>query len=401
MVNTTQEEKTNRIVQTMAKRFESYGYRKAQTQAFETYAMYGEVDHPMDPRDMIKLTNYDGELLVLRPDVTLPIAYRYAEQLKRQKETEPMERKFYYVQEVFRQTFQPNDPIETLQMGIECFEPSRPEADAEIIALASHTLHDLNLSHHTFEVGFATFVDDLLAPYDLSTNELDEIERLIRAKNMAELQQFLQPLTIDAQAKEIASNIPTFYGTIEVVEERLETYATNDAVKETLDYLKRVDESLTLFGVDQQVVYDFGLINRMDYYSHLIFQAYVEGVGKPVLMGGRYDDLSQQFGVATPAIGFAFDMDLLVSAVPTAKEDEYALDVAITYDEAAREAAIELAMNLRERFYRTVLGDRSDGALYDVSMTDGQIHVRTATREETYDNVDALLRSFIERQGAN
>lgn len=61
------------------------------------------------------------------------------------------------------------------------------------------------------------------------------------------------------------------------------------------------------------IVINFGLLNQMTYYSDIIFQGFIKGVGKPVLMGGRYDTLTEQFGMEIPAIGFACDIDLILN----------------------------------------------------------------------------------------
>ena len=71
---------------------------------------------------------------------------------------------------------------------------------------------------------------------------------------------------------------------------------------------------LKMYGLEQYIVMDLGLINHMGYYSGVIFQGYVEKFGKPVLMGGRYDRLGDEFGAALPAIGFACEIESLVKA---------------------------------------------------------------------------------------
>ena len=43
---------------------------------------------------------------------------------------------------------------------------------------------------------------------------------------------------------------------------------------------------------------DLGLINHMGYYSDVIFQGFVGKFGKPVLMGGRYNQLGNEFGAS-------------------------------------------------------------------------------------------------------
>ncbi|MFR5069022.1 MAG: ATP phosphoribosyltransferase regulatory subunit [Eubacteriales bacterium] len=46
-------------------------------------------------------------------------------------------------------------------------------------------------------------------------------------------------------------------------------------------------------------------VQRTDYYTDIVFSAYVEGCGDAVLTGGRYDNLLASFDAPMPAIGFA------------------------------------------------------------------------------------------------
>ena len=52
------------------------------------------------------------------------------------------------------------------------------------------------------------------------------------------------------------------------------------------------------------------MIPDLDYYDGIIFKGYCKDTPKKVLSGGRYDRLTQKFGVSVSAIGFMIDMDL-------------------------------------------------------------------------------------------
>lgn len=394
----TQNKKYYRMIRTMAKRFESYGYEKMMTPAFESYDLYTRLDRSLQLNEMMKVIDYTGEVLVLRPDVTIPLMKRQL----REKETKQRlsNTRFYYVQEVFRQPFTKDDSIERPQMGVECFEPSTPERDAEMIALASHALHDLHIDEHTVEVGYASFLNDLLAPHDLSREVVEKIEQYVQAKNSAELDTYLSTLQVPQSLREVLVQIPTLYGSLHQIEERLEQYTAEQAVKETLEKMKSLSTYLNVYGLEEQVVFDFGLVNKMDYYSDLLFQAYVDGSGRPVLMGGRYDALSERLGGELEAIGFAFDLLTLSEVIPTAKEDEVKKDVIIRYGTKEVREAIRLATELRNRSYRTVIERLTEkqyvNAQVIVELTD-QIVVQRQENRKTYETLDEVLDAFIRK----
>ena len=54
---------------------------------------------------------------------------------------------------------------------------------------------------------------------------------------------------------------------------------------------------------------DLGLVQRNDYYTGVVFSAYVPQRGDAVLLGGRYDGLCGKFGDPMPAVGFSIDLD--------------------------------------------------------------------------------------------
>ena len=137
---------------------------------------------------------------------------------------------------------------------------------------------------------------------------------------------------------------------------------------QTLQNIEEIYEILVSYGVENDVVVDLSLINHMDYYSDLIFQGFVEKVGKPILMGGRYDTLANQFDASIPAIGFAYDIDLLLAGI----EKEYLpkrrlLDVIVLYEKAVERKSYELATFLREKNY-SIITKATDEIANEIAM---------------------------------
>ena len=123
-------------------------------------------------------------------------------------------------------------------------------------------------------------------------------------------------------------------------------------MNDKIDYLTKVYEIVKVYGLENNIVMDLGLINHMGYYSGVIFQGYVESFGKPVLMGGRYDQLGLEFGATMPAIGFACEIESLVKASNVKVESSQNLiDIKILYDRNHLEQSIVIANELRERNY--------------------------------------------------
>ncbi|MBO0601824.1 ATP phosphoribosyltransferase regulatory subunit [Sporosarcina sp. E16_3] len=341
-------EKFERIIKTINKRFTTYGYKRIKTSAFEQYDLYSKVKSSINQNEMIKVIDHTGQVLVLRPDVTIPITRELVENFPGLSS----ELRYFYVQEVFRQPFDKNESIERTQAGVEYFCDSSPEADAEVIALACHLMRDLGFSDIKIELGHAEFFNELVQKMPLTSLQIDQLKSLIQAKNVVEIGPFLQNLDIEDEVREVIERIPFLYGNPVDVSERTTGIVLTEKMQDTLDYLMDVYSILKMYGLEQYIVMDLGLINHMGYYSGVIFQGYVERFGKPVLMGGRYDELGNEFGARLPAIGFACEIESLVKATDSREvTSRFSIDVKITYADSQLEQAIAIANELRERNY--------------------------------------------------
>ena len=88
-----------------------------------------------------------------------------------------------------------------------------------------------------------------------------------------------------------------------------------EELKQEVRKLMKLDEDLRKLGVMDHVSYDFGKIPHLDYYTGIIFEGYVSGVGTSVLSGGRYDSLVGRFGRDLPACGFSIKLDVLLDVL--------------------------------------------------------------------------------------
>ncbi len=395
-------EKYERMIKTINKRFKTYGYERIKTPTFEPYDLYAEVKSSINRKEMIKVIDCEGDVLVLRPDVTIPITKQLADDYM----TLPHELKYYYVQDVFRQSQVDDENVESTQAGIEYFCENSPEAEAEVIALACHTLKDLGFQNITIEIGHAGFVQSLIEKANFTDRTLTQLKKLIQSKNIVELEPFLRTLKIEESLIQSFTKIPMLYGDPVQVSERAREITQTEKMDETLDYLLEVYEILALYGLEQLVVMDLGLINHMDYYSDMIFQGFVEDFGRPVLMGGRYNRLANEFGAELPAIGFACTVESLLEAskaeLPIRRTP---VDVSIQYDQQNLQTSIAFTNELRERNY-TVISSKLEEQLtnprqviYQVELTENKYKFFYKDKSHTFDSFKQLLKLISEIKG--
>src|SRR5690625_670536 len=379
------------MIKTIKSRFMTYGYKRIKTSAFEQYDLYSHVKSSINQNEMIKVIDQTGEVLVIRPDVTIPIT----RQLAQETTTLENERRYFYVQDVFRQPAERGDRIESTQAGVEYFGENSPEADAEVIALACQTLQDLGFHDVKIEMGDAGFFQDLINDIDLTKNEFNELKNMIQAKNGIDIRPFLDRLKVNAEIAEAIERIPFLYGNPIEVSERAEQITLTERMKDKINHLIQVYEILKMYGLENNIVMDLGLINQMGYYSDIIFQGFVEKIGKPVLMGGRYDQLANEFGAAIPAIGFACEVDVLMQATEDEESTPTPIDFKIIYDEASINGAIDIANRLRDQKF-SVLSLR-DGkkveldSLYTIQIKREGNTFHYQGRTKKFSNINDLL----------
>lgn len=403
VINVEQIHYRGEIIDKLKKRFLTYGYSEIFTSTFENYDLYAGMNGTVNHQEMIKTIDNTGQVLVLRPDITIPITHQIAMNNKHiQKDL-----RYFYVLDVFRQVAEVSESRESTQAGVEYFGNPSPEADAEIIALAIQLFQDVQTANFKIELGHAGFFKQLTSEMDLNPQDLKELKQYIQAKNITEIEQFLKRLSIDDRLREIVTSLPFLYGNPLEVIKKTKQLRLSDTLTKTLNNIAETFQVLRAYGVAKHVVIDLSLINHMDYYSDLIFQGFVENVGKPVLMGGRYDSLANQFGATIPAIGFACDIDSLLAGVQSEKLPEmHPVEIALIYEKEVENEALTLANKLRNThvnvltYTNSVRKNRIPETMFSIMMNKEEflfINKDERTAFSTFEDVLVIRDSVRER----
>jgi ATP phosphoribosyltransferase regulatory subunit len=306
---------STRLLDAQAKvlgRFRLHGFREVITPALE----YSEVIEEPKLRDSaFKLFDPDNQMLLLRPEVTTPVARLVAQRLR----NSPPPYKLSYSLPVYRRTgVGRGQSAEFRQAGVEAVGSASPGEDAGTIALLVDVLSTLGLRPGTdfaLVLGQAAFYRGYLntAAPGVATGVLAALadKDLVRVD---EISHTLQP-EVAASVREIPRLVgPAADGS---VMERAGRYAgENEEAAAALENLRRILDHLRAIGHLEAVMLDFGLIGRHDYYTGAVYEVYASGLGFTVANGGRYDNLLRRFGEPLPATGFAISLERLVSVLP-------------------------------------------------------------------------------------
>lgn len=322
--------------------FRCKGYHEAVTPGLEFFDAFTRGSSGIQQEDMYKLTDNKGRLLVLRPDLTLPIARMAATRL--QKETLPI--RLFYNQTVYR-----NNPAltgrsnEVRQAGIELIGAGGKRADLEVIITAVEALQKI-VPDFRIELGHAGFFRALSQQLPVNDIVREEIRLSIESKNYSALDTILDSLE-QTDAVNAVRRLPRLFGGEEVLLEASDLFEGTQAQQALCD-LKELYHALSHLCMGDRLIIDLGLVQRNDYYSDMIFSGYAEGSGDAVLIGGRYDKLFDTFDMPMPAAGFGINVDALskIMLQKGAVEKNKAPDVLVHADDGFEMDAIN-----QSRFY--------------------------------------------------
>lgn len=285
--------------------FSARGFHEVLTPGIEFYDLFSEEKSGIPMEYMFKMSDSKGRLMVLRPDSTLPIARMVATRLM--NERHPI--RLYYNQRVYR--YNPGltgRSNEVMQAGIELIGAKGKRADIETITTAIEALSKC-VPDFRIELGNAEFFKILARALPVNDDAREEIRTLIESKNYSALNSLLDGLE-QTKYVELIRKLPRLFGGIEVLEEAYKLCDDEQALK-TLEYVREIYNDLSKLGLGERIIIDLGLVQRNDYYSDIVFSGYVMGSGEPVLIGGRYDKLLDNFDTSAPAIGFGINVDEL------------------------------------------------------------------------------------------
>lgn len=325
--------------------FHQFGYQDIQTPSFEFFDIFSREKGSVISREMFKFFDRDGETMVLRPDMTPAIARCAAKYFG----AENMPLRLSYIENTFiNRTSLQGRLKEFTQAGVELLGDGSPDADAEILALTIQCLLAAGLKEFQLEIGHVGFLQGLLEEARLSAETEESICGLVENKNFFGVEEQIRACGVKRELQELFSRLPELFGSVEQIGEARKL-TTNSKAREAIDRLYQVYDILCCYGLEGYVSFDLAMAGRYRYYNGMIFKGYTYGSGEPVVTGGRYDNLMEQFGCQAEAVGFAITLDSVMAALNRQKT-VVAFDwpqVLLVYAEGQQKEAIARACCMR------------------------------------------------------
>ncbi len=340
------------IIQAVAKVYEAYGFEALDTPAFEYADALGKFLPDSDrPNEGVFALQDDadpdghGPWMALRYDLTAPLA-RFAAQ---NWESLPKPFRRYAYGPVWRNEKPgPGRFREFIQCDADTVGSARPEADAEIIAMAVEGLEAAGLpkGQAVVKINNRKLLNGLLSAAGVSSEgqklavlrAVDKLDRLgpdgvrllLGEGRLDDSGDFTKGAGLGGQGIEAviaftAAGRGSRAETLDAIAAVIGGSAEGD---EGLKELQAIGAALGGLGVgEDRALFDPSVVRGLEYYTGPVFEAeaLVEDEGGRRISfgsiggGGRYDDLVARFtGERTPATGFSFGVSRLAATLRAA-----------------------------------------------------------------------------------
>ena len=309
-----------RLVDRLLAQFAAWGYRAVATPALEYFDVHARGMSDTDRRRCIRfVAGEGGELLTLRADVTPQIARMIGQRVGGELSADGVHR-LCYATEVVRQPATPREPAEVHQVGVELVGDPHAAADAEIVALSSNAVTDAGLRALRLDIAHARLVEHGLEHAGVPEAVRPGVRARLAAKDRDGTAQRLHEVGVDARPRDAISALCDLFGGVGVLDRATQSLAPlGESVAACLRELNALVEQLAALdgsgSIASATTIDLGEVRGFDYYSGVRLRGWAAGVERPLIRGGRYDELMPKYGARVPATGFAIDLDALEAAL--------------------------------------------------------------------------------------
>lgn len=289
--------------------FDAKGYVPVETPLLEDRSMLETAGRIKG--SPFQLFDSDNRLLMLRPDLTLPIARLTAQRLTR----ESLPARLRYEAPVVReQGALRGQPRQFTQLGVELIGGEDVAGEVEVVSLMADTLAALKVSNVRIVAGSVRPLLTLLEA-DVADETLRErVLSYVHESNLVALDECVEAAGLPRPITRALHELPRLHGdesVIDKVDELLEAACVPEAKRGTSE-LRGLVAGLAKTEAVAELSFDFSIINSFDYYTGIIFKAYVDGVAASLASGGRYDAVLANLGMpGVAACGFALSLERL------------------------------------------------------------------------------------------
>jgi len=317
------------------------GYMPIHTPVLEHYEVFCNENKFQNNKRLCKFIDTNGNILALRPDMTVSAARLATSNLLPSKK--PL--KLYYSGNVYRVDRQHSKIFELMQIGGEIFGDESFLSDVESMVNPCEALKRAGLKNFRLDIGCTQITRIAVSKLEISNSEKDRLLGLIENKSFVEIENFLNEIEADESIKDIISTIPKLFGKANVIIKEIEKRLKEKEYLTYIERLKNICFILKEMGYEDYLYIDIAMPSLMGYYTGVTFCGYSSKAGSPIFSGGRYDRLFDEFGIKEPAVGFAIYVDTLMKILGESSDEKENIEIIYysedNYSECYRKAKMQ------------------------------------------------------------
>ncbi|KRM95607.1 atp phosphoribosyltransferase regulatory subunit [Liquorilactobacillus aquaticus DSM 21051] len=302
------------LVTELQKSLQKRNFMKVNTPLLE----YQEVFANFDLKQMrtYQLLDRNNNTVVLRPDLTLPIARLLT------TTNIKLPQKFYYVGDLFKIAKELSGRNNQMtQAGIELVGYSSLKAELECLLLINRISQKWLNNNVKIEISHACFADSLLASITSNSKLKSKIKHELYRKRIPEYQKAIKQFE-NTDNYVFLQMWPRLFGKVDDITKMLKGIKLPSLAQSSLQETIKVAKWVSKIP-SQKVIIDLSTAPPQRYYTGITFKGFVNDIPEYLFSGGRYDQLLESFQAQPePAVGMGIDIDLLTEIAEIKEKKE-------------------------------------------------------------------------------
>lgn len=358
--------------------FETWGYDYVIPPMIEYLdSLLTGTGHDLDLKTFKIVDLLTGRTMGVRADITPQVARIDAHSLNR----EGVARLCYAGTVVQAQADRMLASRTPLSVGAELFGESNGTADVEIVSLMVESLKSLDVDAIHVDLGDVAIFRQLMGSLALSADQQELLFDAVQKKAVAEIKSRCVEFDLSTGDTNRLCALPGLTGDATVLTRARELFVGHKGILATIDNLEKVSHSIAERFKDLNVYFDLSELRGYAYHTGIVFAAYVEGSGRVVAKGGRYDFVGQVFGRGNRgATGFSVDVKMLAEEVAMKTADRQIVLVSNTPGGKNKELWQEI-QRLRQSGYIVLESGESNEYDYELVFNNNEWQLNSSRGE--------------------
>jgi ATP phosphoribosyltransferase regulatory subunit len=343
--------------------YNSWGYELVVPPMLEYVESLVLNSESIDQKTFKFLDSSDGQMVGVHADITPQIARIDSKNAKPEDVS-----RYCYVNTILQTKaddfYASRSPI---QAGAELYGYKGIEADVEIIELMIESLSILKIDNLTLCLGNTSIFNSLCESAELSSDDTATLREIFRRKSLPDLAIFLDSNKIQEGDK--FSSLIALSGDENILVKALDLFSDMDKITDSVNDLIELNNTFKDSNIN--LMFDLGEVKAYEYHDGVVFAVYHADFSKALAQGGRYNNLSQNFGSSRAATGFSFDLKYLIQ-----QQDNFAVNANVLTAPNAKDPKLNKLINELRTKGISVKQDFSETGKSDFVIRNGDWSVK-------------------------